>query len=365
VTHRERGRLANLRRPHELAFEEYEVPSPGPGALVIQVTRANVCGSDLHVWNGKHPVKKSGGMGHEMMGVVHAIGEGVRSDNAGRPIAVGDRIAFTYFVTCRRCARCRDGQPSLCDNAYEFFALPPAESPHFHTAFATHYYLHPGQFFYRIPEGIPDSVATGANCGLSQVLWGIDRAGLQMGETVMVQGAGGLGLNAIAVAKERGARVIVLEAAPLRLAQAAAFGADAVVDVAAFATNEELIRHVRELTDGHGPDLGIELTGVPAAFAQGLELVRRGGRYLVMGNLSPGETVAFDPGLVTRKALTLYHVDRYEGRYLWKALRFLAEHLHDYPFESLIDAEFPLDELEEALARSAARTVTRAAIVMP
>jgi threonine dehydrogenase-like Zn-dependent dehydrogenase len=107
-----------------------------------------------------------------------------------------------------------------------------------------------------------------------------------------------------------------------------------------------------------------ELTGVPDAFAEGLRQIRRGGRYLAMGNLSPGRTVPFDPGYVTRKALTIKHVDRYEGRYLHKSLAFLAEHQDKYPFDAMIDATFTLDAVEEALEKSLAREVTRAAILM-
>ena len=83
-----------------------------------------------------------------------------------------------------------------------------------------------------------------------------------------------------------------------------------------------------------------------------------------MGNLSPGATVAYDPGLMTRKAVTIKHVDRYEGRYLWQALEFLARYQESYPFAELIDAEFDLGSVDVALDKSLAREVTRAAIVI-
>ena len=119
-----------------------------------------------------------------------------------------------------------------------------------------------------------------------------------------------------------------------------------------------------ELTGGRGPDVALEVTGVPAAFSEGLQQLRRGGRYVVMGNLSPGSTVPFDPGYVTRKALTIQHVDRYDGRYLAKALDFLSRHRTTYAFEDLIDAEFALADVGDALEKSLAREVTRAAIVI-
>ncbi|MHC6592865.1 zinc-binding dehydrogenase [Arthrobacter sp. C152] len=358
------GRIAVMTSPRELDYTEYPLPAPEPGAILMKVTRANVCGSELHIWNGKHPVKKSGGLGHEMVGTVAAIGEGRPTDNAGQPLSPGDRIVATYFQTCDRCARCLGGQPNLCDNAYEFFGKQPTEAPHFHAAFGTHYYIHPRQHVYKVPDEISDSVAASANCALSQVTFGIDQIGLQYGETLLIQGAGGLGLNAVAVAVERGATVIVIDPSEPRLEQARRFGAAHTINMAEIPDLEDRISAIQRLTGGQGPDVAIELTGVPDAFAEGLRQIRRGGRYLVMGNLSPGRAIPFDPGYVTRKALTIKHVDRYEGRYLYKSLAFLAEHQDKYPFDAMIDATFTLDGVEEALEKSLAREVTRAAILI-
>jgi threonine dehydrogenase-like Zn-dependent dehydrogenase len=358
------GRIAVMTSPRELDYAEYPLPVPEPEAILMKVTRANVCGSELHIWNGKHPVKKSGGLGHEMVGTVAAIGEGRPTDNAGQPLFIGDRIVATYFQTCDRCARCLGGQPNLCDNAYEFFGKQPTEAPHFHAAFGTHYYIHPRQHVYKVPDEIPDSVAASANCALSQVTFGIDQIGLQYGETLLIQGAGGLGLNAVAVAKERGATVIVIDRSETRLTQAQRFGADRTINMTDIPELEDRIKAIQELTAGQGPDVAMEVTGAPSAFAEGLRQIRRGGRYVVMGNLSPGVTVPFDPGYVTRKALTIRHVDRYDGRYLYKSLTFLAEHQAKYSFDALVDATFTLDGVEQALEKSLAREVTRAAIII-
>lgn len=358
------GRIAYMAKPRELAYAEYPLPEPEPGAILMEVSRANVCGSELHIWNGRHPVKKRGGLGHEMVGTIAALGPGRPADNAGEPMRIGDRIVATYFQTCDRCARCLGGQPNLCDNAYEFFGRQPEEAPHFHAAFGTHYYIHPRQHVYKVPEEVSDLVAASANCALSQVTFGLDQIGLQYGETLLVQGAGGLGLNAVAVAKEHGAIVIVIDRTDARLEQARQFGADYTISMQELPEVDDRLAAIRDLTGGEGPDLALEVTGAPEAFSEGLQQIRRGGRYLVMGNLSPGTNVPFDPGYVTRKALTIKHVDRYEGRYLFKSLRFLSRHQSKYPFHALVDATFNLDSVEEAFEKSLAREVTRAAIVM-
>jgi threonine dehydrogenase-like Zn-dependent dehydrogenase len=358
------GTIAVMTGPGELEYQTYDLPKPAPGSLLLRVVRANVCGSELHIWRGHHPVKKRGGIGHEMVGRVLALGEGVTTDCARQPIAIGDRIVATYFQTCLRCPSCVGGQYNLCDFAYEFFARQPEQEPHFHSAFSTHMYIHPRQNYYKVPDSIPDSIAASANCALSQVYFGLDRIGLAYGETLVIQGAGGLGLMGLAIAKSRGNRVIVVDGVALRLNQARAFGADHIVDMTEYPTEADRIKAVQDLTDTRGADVGMEVTGVPAAFNEGVRgLVRRGGRYLVMGNLSPGFTIDMDPGLLTRRAVQIMPVDRYDGRYLLKALKFLEENIHRFPFADLLDADFTLDEVKLALDKSARREVTRASII--
>ena len=359
-----RGTIAVMTKPGELEYQSYDIPAPGPGALVLQILRANVCGSELHVWRGHHPVKKRGGIGHEMVGRVIALGDGVTTDYASQPVKIGDRVVATYFQTCLKCRPCLDGQYNLCDNAYEFFALQPEQAPHFHAGFATHVYIHPRQNFYKVPDNIPDSVAASANCALSQVYFGLDSIGVAYGETLVIQGAGGLGLMGAAVAASRGIRVIMIDGVDLRLKQAKTFGAAHVISMQDYPTEADRIKAVQDLTDGRGADVGMEVTGVPAAFNEGVRgLVRRGGRYLVMGNLSPGFTIDMDPGLLTRRSVTVMPVDRYHARYLYKALLFLEQHMTRYPFADLLDASFPLSEVKEALDKSAKREVTRASII--
>jgi D-arabinose 1-dehydrogenase-like Zn-dependent alcohol dehydrogenase len=246
---------------------------------LLEVIKANVCGSDLHIWRGLHPVIKKGVvMGHEFIGRVLKLGEGVTTDYAGVTVKVGDRVVAPYFLTCLRCFPCLRGEFALCQNAYKFTAAKPETPPHFHGSYATHYYIHPNQYFYKVPDTLPDEVAAGANCGLSQVFYGLAKANLSAGETVIIQGAGGLGLHAGAVAKEMGAKVIFIESAAERLKFAKAFGADHLVDMSVFATMEERVEQVKKITASDGADVVLEVTGVPSAFAESLHLVRPGGR---------------------------------------------------------------------------------------
>ena len=359
-----KGRLVNMLEPGKLEFREYDVPEPGPGALIARVVRSNVCGSELHIWCGHHPNKKSGGLGHEVVAVVDRLGPGTTHDHAGRPLAEGDRIVATYFIHCRRCYQCSKGQPWLCANAYQFWARQPEDDPHFHATFATHWYVHPEQTFFKVPDEVSDKAAASANCALSQVYFGWEQANAGYGDSVVIQGAGGLGLNAAAVAREKGAEVIVIDSLPDRLVQAQRFGAQHVIDMNAYPTTEARMEAVFALTGGRGADFCMEVAGVVAAFPEATQLVRLGGTVISIGTLNPGQTVPYDPGYALRRGVTVIPAMRYFGHYLDKSMRFLSETAQRYPHDELLDADYPLDDVARALSDSAARTVTRASLVV-
>ena len=357
------GKVAEMNKPGVMTIQNYDVPSPEKGALLLKVRRSNVCGSEIHIWKGEHPTKKTGVLGHEMVGEVESLGEGVETDFAGQQIQIGDRVSSTYFQTCRKCKMCQKGAFNLCEKAYEFWNKEAIEAPHFHGTFATHYYVHPDVYFYKVPENVPDIVAASANCALSQVYFGLETADLKYGETIVIQGAGGLGLNACAVAKEKGAIVIVIDGVNDRLNNAKKFGADYIIDLNEYDTVEKRAERVLELTNGNGADVGMELSGVPNAFNEGIHLVTTGGRYVSIGNVSPGKMTKFDPGLLTRKSIKIFPIVRYNPWYLKKSLDFLSNNINKYPFAEMIDGEFGFDEIEEALESSASRKVNRASIV--
>jgi len=358
------GRLVYLNGPKDLEFREYEVPSPKPGAVVTEVVRTNVCGSELHVWRGDHPLEDCV-LGHEALCRISELGEDVETDSAGTPVEEGDLVAPVYFQTCQACDLCRRGEFYRCENDYEHTGKSPDVWPHFHAPWGTHYYVHQDHHFYKLPEALSDSlnVAAAANCALSQVVFGIDEVGLEYDDTVVIQGAGGLGLNATAVANEYGAETIVIDGVGTRLERAREFGADHVIDFREDDTVEARVERVEAITDGVGADVGIEVAGVPEAFVEGIELLRTGGRYLEMGNVRPGHGTAFDPGRLTRKSIDITTAVEYDPWTLYDALQFLAGTIDKYPYGNLIDAEFPLAEIEEALERSENRDLTRATLV--
>ena len=359
------GRVAALEGPRQVAIKEFEVPEPGPGAVLARVRRSNVCGSEVHIWRFHHPLIRQSVLGHEFVGEIVKLGEGVTTDYAGQPVRPGDRVVAPYYLTCRKCPACLRGEFNLCQNAYRFWSAKPEEPPHFTGAFATHYYIHPDQYFYRVPDAVPDHAAAGANCGLSQVLYGLSEVGLAAGETLVVQGAGGLGLYAAAVGREMGARVLVVEGIPDRMELALSFGAHHVIDLNEHASVEARAQRVQELGDGVGADVVLEVTGVPAAFGEALQLVRPGGRVAEIGNVNVGvdHETPVAPGLITRKGIAIKGFVRYQPWFLHRALRFLERRHADHPFEQLTDRVYALPDAAEAIRQTEEKKVARPAIV--
>src|SRR5689334_21208609 len=131
------GRLAAVVGPaRPLELMEFPVPAPAPGAMVVRIARANICGSDLHVWRGELDYHRFGramrrAQGHEGVGTVFALGQGVAVDALGQPISVGDRVAFRYFFPCGRCRLCLKGLTRACPNSRLPQRLTCEHWPHF------------------------------------------------------------------------------------------------------------------------------------------------------------------------------------------------------------------------------------------
>ena len=357
------GQIAALVGPTAVDVKSFELPDVAPGAALLQVLRANVCGTDVHQWHYESAALRNSGLGHEFVGRIVALGDGVTTDYAGVPVAVGDRVVPVYYLTCHKCPPCLRAQFNLCQNGLAEWAIPPDVPPHFRSAFATHYYVHPGQYFYKVPDEVDDATVAGANCGLAQMLFVLDEVGIQAGETLVVQGAGGLGLYAAAVASERGARVVVVDGVAERLELARRFGATDTIDLTDHPDAKARVAAVQALTGGVGADMVLEVTGVPAAFVEAIDLARVGGRIASVGNLNAEATVTMTPGMVTRKSVHIHGVLRYHPWYLSKAVAFLARRQHLHPFDALSDRSYPLAEVTDALTAGESRSVARVAIV--
>jgi D-arabinose 1-dehydrogenase-like Zn-dependent alcohol dehydrogenase len=299
--------------------------------------------------------------GHEMSGRILMMGERVTTDWSGAPVKPGDRIAPVSYIVCNRCVNCTAGNQAACLNNVVRQSHPD-QPPHFTATFATHYCVQPGQHFYRVPDNVPDLIASSANCAMSIVYWALDKGGVGYGETLLVMGAGGLGLHALAIAAARGTRTIVMDSVGQRLELAKGFGADEIIDLREYPDPRDRRKRLRELT-GYGPDAVLEVAGVPDAFAEALSYARQGGRVVEVGNVLLTPTTLVAPGFITMKSLQITTAMGYPPHYLKKSLDFLSRYIDRFPYPRLCDASFPLSQAAEALDRSERREVHRAAIL--
>jgi threonine dehydrogenase-like Zn-dependent dehydrogenase len=184
------------------------------------------------------------------------------------------------------------------------------------------------------------------------VTYGLDQVNLRAGETVVIQGAGGLGLYAAAVAREAGAtNIIVLDKLPDRLALAREFGADHVLNVDDFDSPEQRIEAVKDLTGGGGHVVA-ELVGHPAALTEGLQMARNEGRYLVIGHISGKHTIPFNPAWLVHSNRRMVGVGGYQAWALRRGLELLHRGADRYPFEKILSELYPIDQINTAFAEA-------------
>jgi len=365
-----KGRIARFDAPGKpFEIDTVSLPDVGPGEILIKVSRANICGSDVHAWHGTFATGGLGGqlptvLGHEMVGAVEALGDGVSADSNGAALQPGTRVVFPYFFACHRCRNCLAGRRNACQHLKMAMLGRADEPPYFVGGYGDYCLLPAGAVVYTVPENVSDDVAAGANCALSQVMYGLERVDLQLGEYVVVQGAGALGLYAVAVAKARGAaKVIAIDGVPERLELATAFGADDIIDLNEVTTDRDRIKAVRKLTDGLGADVVVEVVGHPSAIDEGLKMLGQFGRYVEIGNINIGRTFEFDPSRFVFANKTMVGVSLYDPQVLSRALAFLAEYQDRLPFDRLAAAHYSLDDINEAFAAAEGLRDVRASIV--
>lgn len=365
-----KGRIARFDAPRTpFEIETVTLPEVAPGQILIKVTRTNICGSDLHAWHGTFATRGLGGhlptvLGHEMVGAIAVLGDDVTADSNGALLTVGTRVVFPYFFCCHTCRNCLAGRRNSCLNLTMAMLGRADEPPYFVGGFGDYFLLPAGAVVYSVPNTVSDDIAAGANCALSQVMYGLERVDQQLGDYVVVQGAGALGLYAVAVAKARGAaRVIAIDGVPERLELATAFGADAVIDINEAPTPKERIKAVRGLTDGRGADVAVEVVGHPSAIEEGLQMLGLFGRYVEIGNINIGKTFEFDPSRFVFGNKTMVGVSLYEPAVLSRALTFLDQYQDKLPFDRLAAACYSLDEINDAFAAAEGKRDVRASIV--
>ena len=348
-----------------LEVVERPVPSLSSGELLLAVEASEVCGTDVHLWHGRlagipWPIIP----GHVSMGRILAA-HSVDRDALGTPLKEGDRVTFLdVWGTCHRCPTCTVArQPNRCPSRQVYGITFSAEEGLL-GGWSELLHLKAGVQVIKLPETLPADRFIGGGCGLITGFAAVARSDMAMGDTVVVQGAGPVGLAAAAFAHLRGAGAVFLIGAPeARLALAPAFGVDATLSLAS-TTVESRCAFVREHTGGRGADVVIEASGNPVAIPEGLALLRDGGTYAVAGHYTDGGEVQVNPHTgINRRHAQIRGQWGTDFHHLVGALRLLERHGDALPFERVIGGRYGLNEAEDALRDVEALRVTKALII--
>mgnify|MGYP004531603259 FL=1 len=269
----QKNRAAYMVDLGKMEMRELPVPTAKPGEVVLKVEYVGVCGSDVHffetgVRKGK-PFQLPFILGHECAGMVTEVGEGVKS------IKVGDRVCFEPQITCGKCVYCRSGHYNMCPDVV-FPSTPPYDG------MLRDYAVIPAENAFKLP----DEVSTKEGALIEPLAVGLsaaEKGEVTLGKTVVILGAGCIGLVTMMACKAMGAsRVIMSDLYPKRLENALRLGADVVIN----ASEEDTVQRVMELTDGEGADVVFEVASNPVTAAQTVDLVRRCGVVVMVGNIN-------------------------------------------------------------------------------
>jgi threonine dehydrogenase-like Zn-dependent dehydrogenase len=350
------------RRPIEL--REFPRPDLPPGAALLRTLCSEVCGTDVHLWHGRlsgvpYPIIP----GHVSAGVVDAA-RGALGGLDGSSIREGDRVVF--FDVHRTCGRCRactvHRTPTRCASRRVYGITDSADEGLF-GGWAQAIYLEPGVALARLPETLSLDDYIGGGCGLLTAVHIIERAGIRVGDTVVVQGVGAVGLCSIALARIAGATHIIAIGAPeSRLTLAREMGADTVLDLHG-TTPPERLSAVWALTHAEGADVVIEAAGAAPAIAEGLDLARVGGRYVIAGHYTDvGDSTINAHRQINRKHLDIRGCWGSEARHFLRALSILERHAGSIPFRKIGARRYGLARLNEALADAEAMRIPKALV---
>ncbi|MFQ5911693.1 MAG: zinc-binding dehydrogenase [Nitrospinota bacterium] len=316
-------------RPHEIHLREVDPPEPGPGEVLCRVRACGFCGSDLHIIEGTFPgVKYPLIPGHEWSGEAVEAGEGVEG------FSPGTRIAIESHAGCGRCDNCLRGQYTICLN---YGRWPHRQIGYTVNGGFAEYCVVPVQCLHRIPGAMDFAEATLVTTAGTAIM-GLERAGVETGDRVLVLGAGPVGLLTAQFAQHLGAgEVVITDVDDARLAVARDVG----VDRAVHPEREDLGPSVGE----GGADLVVECTGVPALFEEGLGCLRRGGRLLLLG-ISAGKKAEVSADRIVLENLTIFG-SRGEGdRSCGRAIRAYAS--GRLSSSALVTHRFPLKDFQTA-----------------
>ena len=339
--------LNEYEKPH--VMEEIPIPELNAGDVLVKVQMAGICGTDLHQAAGHIPIGSVPVIqGHETIGkIVKSMG--VTKDVVGNPLKEGDRVIWCH-QWCGECYACKIlQQPFMCDYSKGYGFADPSQ---LRGGYSEYEIISAGTDILRIPDSLTDDEALGVGCAFRSAISNFEtllaHGGIKVGETVVVQGVGPIGLYCTVLAAQSPAsKIITIDMSETRLEFSKKWGATHTISMNEYKTAEERNARIMELTDGRGADVIFEASGAPSSFAEGMDFIATLGRYILVGQASQ-RTVPFAPGKVLVKHCLIMGNRGADIRHFYKGLRFIEANKDKYPFGEIISHKFPLSEADKA-----------------
>ncbi len=345
-----------------LKHQEFQLPEPGPCEALVRIECCTLCGSDLHTISGKRREPTPSILGHEIVGVIEQVGDPPPADYHARDVQVGDRITWSVSVSCFECDRCRQGLPQKCRKLFKYGHSLAEDRYALSGGMAEFILLRSGTSIVQLDDSLPASVAAPANCATATVTACFRAALDSKHESVLILGAGMLGLTAAAFATEHAAQQILLvDPDSRRLELGRRFGATHTLQ---WKTSTADLR--QQLTNQGLPnrfDKVFEFSGNSSAVEAAFSLADIGGCVVLAGTVLPTSPVAIDPQQVVRNCLNIHGVHNYAPQDLRTGVEFLQGNYSKYPFEQLIEHAFRLDEIAAAVDCALKNRPIRVAII--
>ena len=365
-------KAAILEDVRKLKVVDYPEPEVEPNGFLMKMELCGVCGTDMHLYEGNMNIPFPVIPGHEWVGVIEEIGEEAKGyEVRGQELDVGDRVVVVPGTNryCGDCYFCRfmPHKPTLCTGRKVMGVnMTSSEKPHLLGGWAEKIYVNAEKFWvYKVPDEVTPEVAvlTEPMAVSSRAL---ERAyapgmptfgeGFGVGQSVVVQGAGAIGLLAIATAKLAGAgNIISVDMVDERLAMAEKLGADHVIDMRQMKTAEERVKEVQRLTNGLGGDVVIEAVGVPAAVPEGIDMTRRGGKYVEVGHYTNPGPVLINPHTICNKDMDILGSWTYPPTQFGTVLDLMRLAADRLPLDEIVTHKFHVSDAQKSIDTLKAR----------
>ncbi|HHY95973.1 MAG TPA: zinc-binding dehydrogenase [Firmicutes bacterium] len=354
----EQVRAAVMAEPEKpIEVREFPPPKVEPGGVLLRTLYSEVCGTDVHLYHGRlagvpYPIIP----GHVSVGIVEeviplAAGQEVVTP-VGQLVRRGDLVTFLdVHETCGRCWTCLVAKAATRCPQRRVYGITYSATEGLLGGWSEKIYLKPGVLIMHLPEGLSPEKFIAGGCGLPTGFHAVERAGIRLGDTVVVQGSGPVGLSACFFTRLAGARQVIVIGTPQpRLEMALSLGADEAVDLHEYPSPEARVDRIRHLTAGRGADVTIEASGAPGAVAEGMRMTRDAGTYVVVGQYTDHGPVEINPHLdINRKHLDIRGCWGTEFTHLYRATDLLTARGHDAPYEKAISRFYSLEECQQAL----------------